>query len=148
MTKGEVGLLLLRIAAWGTIVIPILVDGVFFARGHMRNPRWLPHAKLHCAMSFFAAIALGASALLLLRPANRTELSLPIIAFLATVFWIGLILAGLIPGASWDFRGDPGMADVKTPKIFGVSADPNLILAILLTIAGWAGYWLARSAAS
>jgi hypothetical protein len=32
----------------------------------MNNPAWLPHAKLHCAMSFFAGASLGLAALAIL----------------------------------------------------------------------------------
>ena len=57
---------LLTAAAISTLIIPIGVDAVILANGHMNNPAWLPHAKLHCAMSFFAAASLGGSALAML----------------------------------------------------------------------------------
>ncbi len=59
MTRTGIGQLLVGLAALSSILIPVGVDGVLLSRLHMRNPRWLPHAKLHCAMSFHAALALG-----------------------------------------------------------------------------------------
>lgn len=50
---------LLVVAALSTIIVPIVTDAILLAKGHMSNPAWLPHAKLHCAMSFFAAVSLG-----------------------------------------------------------------------------------------
>jgi ABC-type uncharacterized transport system permease subunit len=58
---------LLSAAALSTLIIPIGVDAVLLANGHMNNPAWLPHAKLHCAMSFFAAASLGIAALAILK---------------------------------------------------------------------------------
>ena len=54
MKLGEIGKALIGFAAVSSVVIPIGVDGRLLSSMHMRNPRWLPHAKLHCAMSFFA----------------------------------------------------------------------------------------------
>lgn len=58
MHRGKLAKRLLVVSALSTIIIPLGVDAVLLAKGHMNNPAWLPHAKLHCAMSFFAAISL------------------------------------------------------------------------------------------
>lgn len=90
-----------------TIVVPIGVDGVLFAKAHMANPLWLPHAKLHCAMSFFAAISLGLSSLAVLMTRPATDRTSAVIAtFLSTAFWGGLVLSGTLPGTSYGFLND------------------------------------------
>jgi hypothetical protein len=95
---------LLEVAALSTIIIPIGVDAVLLAKGHMDNPAWLPHAKLHCAMSFFAAISLGSAALAILKARPVSDrFSMDLAAFLGSAFWIGLIAAGLWTGTSYGF---------------------------------------------
>lgn len=130
-------------SAWSSMVVPILVDGVLFARAHMRNPFWLPHAKLHCAMSFHAAIALGLAALLLLRGGERADRSsLTVAALCATAFWVGLVAAGLWPGTSYTFEGDPASYR-PPPVVLGFEIDLNVALAVIATLLGWTGWWLA-----
>lgn len=72
MHREQLAKWLLSAAALSTIIIPIGVDAVLLADAHMNNPAWLPHAKLHCAMSFFAGASLGLAALaiLLVRPVS------------------------------------------------------------------------------
>ncbi|MEG3862307.1 hypothetical protein [Microcoleus sp. herbarium12] len=67
MKRSHLAKSLLTTAALSTLIIPIGVDAVLLANGHMNNPAWLPHAKLHCAMSFFAAASLGIAALAILK---------------------------------------------------------------------------------
>ena len=62
MHQEQLAKWLLGTAALSTIIVPIGVDAILLANGHMKNPAWLPHAKLHCAMSFFAAVSLGGAA--------------------------------------------------------------------------------------
>jgi hypothetical protein len=141
---------LIAVAAIGSIIIPVAVDGVMMARAHMGNPLWLPHAKLHCAMSFHAAIALGVASLVLVsaRPVSD-RLVMAVAAFTGTAFWIGLIAAGLWPGTSYSFVGDPAVY-TPPPYVLGMAFYPNVVAGIALTIAGWAGFALttisARSA--
>ncbi|MCC3439865.1 MULTISPECIES: hypothetical protein, partial [unclassified Microcoleus] len=86
---------LLSAAALSTLIIPIGVDAVLLANGHMNNPAWLPHAKLHCAMSFFAAASLGIAALAILKVRPTSDrFSMGLAAFLGSAFWVGLIGAG------------------------------------------------------
>ncbi|MBV9038686.1 MAG: hypothetical protein JO182_29635 [Acidobacteriaceae bacterium] len=142
MTVGEIGQTLIGVAALFTLLIPIGVDGALLPRMHMRNPRWLPHAKLHCAMSFFAAISLGVGALALLALLSVQNLGgMALAAFLSTAFWIGLIVSGWWPGTSYGFEQDPGFI-AKPPKLLGVTLDPNVILAVLSIALGWIGFAL------
>jgi hypothetical protein len=110
------------------------------ARAHMANPLWLPHAKLHCAMSFHAAIALGLASLVLVsaRPAHD-RLVMGVAAFTGTAFWVGLIAAGLWPGTSYSFVGDQANY-TPPPEAFGMAPYPNVIAGAVLTMAGWAGF--------
>lgn len=134
---------MIAVAAWATVAIPIGVDGLAFARAHMSNPLWLPHAKLHCAMSFHAAIALGTAALLLLRRRDRMDReSLFVAALCSTAFWIGLVAAGLWPGTSYSFRGDPANY-VPPPTVLGFEIDLNVATAVLTVALGWIGWWVA-----
>lgn len=135
---------LLGLAAWSSIVVPILVDGVLAANAHMSNPLWLPHAKLHTAMSFFGAIGLGVGALLLLRLPQRDDPAvLGVAAFLATAFWFGLIGAGFWPGTSYDFANDPAVY-MAPPIVAGVTIHLNVVVASLTIALGWVGFLLAR----
>jgi len=140
MTYAGLGKGLIATAALSSMLIPIGVHGVLLARMHMLNPRWLPHAKLHCAMSFFAAAALGAGALVLLGTAPASELgAMALAAFLATAFWAGLFLAGFWPGASYGFEGDPGFT-VAPPILLGIRLDLNVVVAAAAVLVGWAGF--------
>lgn len=131
--RAGIGRALLVIVAAATVVLPVLLDGVVLAGAHMANPAWLPHAKLHAAISFLAAIALGGGALvcLLARPVtDRFVMAMG--GYLAGAFWVSLIGAGLWPGTSYYFAGDPvygpGIDDART---FGV---PNNVCTALLMI--------------
>lgn len=142
MTTGEIGQTLIAIAALSSLLVPIGVDGALLTRMHMRNPRWLPHAKLHCAMSFFAAVSLGVGALSLLRLLPAQNLAgMALAAFLATAFWIGLVVSGWLPGTSYGFEQDPGF-ERKPPQLWGVTLDPNVLVAILSIALGWTGFAL------
>lgn len=143
MNRLMLGRNLIVAAALLTIAVPIAVDGLFFAKAHMANPLWLPHAKLHCAMSFFAAISLGVSALAVLRTRSTLDrASAAIAAFLATAFWMGLVLAGLLPGTSYGFLNDPNLADIKAPILLGLPIELNVVISIFSIILGWVGFAL------
>ena len=79
MNRVSLGRNLIVVTAVSTIVVPIGVN-VLLAKDHAGNPLWLPHAKLHCAMSFFAAISLGMSALAVLWTRPETDRASAVIA--------------------------------------------------------------------
>ena len=147
MSKLSLGRGLIIAVAVVSIVVPVGVDGLLYANAHMQNPLWLPHAKLHTAMSFHAAIALGAGSLALLaarwRRPERADLA--ITAFLATAVWAGLGLAGLWPGTASFFAQDPAFADMSRPVVLGLTIDPKAALAVVCVIVGWLGFVLAAS---
>jgi hypothetical protein len=130
--RARLGWTLLVIVAAATVVLPVLLDGVVLGDAHMQNPAWLPHAKLHTAISFLAAIALGGGALvcLLARPVTD-RFSMAMGGYLAGAFWIALIAAGAWPGTSYYFAGDPVQGG-NDPQILGV---PNNVATALLMIA-------------
>ncbi len=136
---------LLVIAALSTIIIPLGVDAVLLAKGHMNNPAWLPHAKLHCAMSFFAAISLGGSALAVLKARPVTDrFSMGLAAFLGSAFWVGLIAAGFWPGTSYGFLNDPVLGSTPEPELFGITIYLNVVLSVITIAISIAGYWLTK----
>jgi hypothetical protein len=134
---------LLVTAAISTIVIPIGVDAILLAKGHMSNPAWLPHAKLHCAMSFFAAVSLGSAALAILKVRPVTDrFSMGLSAFLGSAFWVGLIAAGFWPGTSYGFLNDPVLGNTPEPQVIGITIYPNVAIGALAIAIAIAGYWL------
>lgn len=147
LSKFSVGRGLIAAVAVAAAVVPVWGDAFTFARAHMRNPLWLPHAKLHTAMSFHASMVLGTGSLAVLaarwRRPKREDLA--IAAFLATGFWAGLLLARLWPGTSYSVAGDPAFTDMKEPEILGVPANPNAVTAVVCVILGWLGFALAAS---
>lgn len=142
MSSAQIGFSLLLVAALSSGIVPIVVDGFLMARAHMLNPRWLPHAKLHCAMSFFGALFLsgGSIALLLTRPPSDKS-SMVIAAFLATGFWFGLLLSGLLPMTSYTFKQDPANY-MPPPQFLKIPVIPNVAAAMLFTVCGWVGLYL------
>jgi len=146
-SRPRLGRILIAVAAWSSILVPIGVDGWIAADAHMRNPLWLPHAKLHTAMSFFGAIGLGMGALLVLRVSRSDDWrAMAVAAFLATAFWFGLIGAGFWPGTSYDFANDPAVY-LAPPTVGGIAIYPNVVAASLSIILGWAGFALTRLSA-
>ncbi|NMG08726.1 hypothetical protein [Brasilonema sp. UFV-L1] len=143
MRREQVAKWLLTTAALSTIIIPIGVDAVLLGNGHMNNPAWLPHAKLHCAMSFFAAISLGSAALAILkvRPVSD-RFSMGLAAFLGSAFWIGLIAAGFWPGTSYGFLNDPVLGNIREPELGGITIYPNVAIGAVAIAIAIAGYWL------
>lgn len=111
----------------------------------MGNPRWLPHAKLHCATSSFGGISLGPGALAVLRtrPAEDRA-SMATAAFLATAFWSRLVASGLLPGTAHDFADDPA-ARMEPPRVLGRPVHLNVAFAAPSTALGWAGDALTRA---
>jgi hypothetical protein len=149
MRQGKLAKQLLAAAALSTIIIPLGVDAVLLANGHMNNPAWLPHAKLHCAMSFFAAISLGGAALAILQARPVTDrFSMGLAAFLGSAFWIGLVAAGFWPGTSYGFLNDPVLGNTPEPELFGITIYPNVVLSVITIAIAIAGYWLTRQAKS
>jgi hypothetical protein len=143
MHRAKLARSLLITAAISTLTIPIGVDAVLLANGHMNNPAWLPHAKLHCAMSFFAAASLGSAALAILKVRPTTDrFSMGLAAFLGSAFWVGLIGAGFWPGTSYGFLNDPVLGNVREPKLSGISIYPNVVAALLTIAIAVVGYWL------
>lgn len=142
MDNQTLGRTLIGAAAVSTIVVPIGVDAGIFGKAHMDNPRWLPHAKLHTAMSFHAALAMGATALGILatRPAADRG-SMRLAAFSATAFWGGLIAAGAWPDTAYDFKDDPDIY-IMPPRVAGIRVYENVAASIVSIAIGWAGYAL------
>lgn len=144
----RLGRALLVAAALSTLITPIATDAVVLNAAHMGNPAWLPHAKLHCAMSFFAAASMGGAALIcVLRRPVEDRFAMAMSAFLGSAFWVGLILAGLWPGASYGFTGDPVYGSQLPPEIAGIAFYPNVAAAALTVVAAVAGLLLTRPAA-
>ncbi|WP_414573089.1 hypothetical protein [Nostoc sp. CCY 9925] len=143
MHREKLAKWLLVAAAISTLTIPIGVDAVLLANGHMNNPAWLPHAKLHCAMSFFAAASLGSAALAILKVRPTSDrFSMGLAAFLGSAFWIGLIAAGFWPGTSYGFLNDPVLGNIREPELGGISIYPNVVVAAIAIAIATAGYWL------
>lgn len=143
MNRAKLARWFLITAAISTLTIPIGVDAVLLASAHMNNPAWLPHAKLHCAMSFFAAASLGSAALAILKVRPTTDrFSMGLAAFLGSAFWIGLIGAGFWPGTSYGFLNDPVLGNIREPALCGISIYPNVVAAIATIAIAVVGYWL------
>lgn len=143
MSREHLAKGLLVVAALSTLIIPLVTDAIFLANAHMNNPAWLPHAKLHCAMSFFAAASLGLAALAILkvRPVSD-HFSMGLAAFLGSAFWIGLIASGLLPGTSYGFLNDPVLGNVSAPQFGGISIYPNVMAGVITIAIALTGYWL------
>jgi hypothetical protein len=149
MHRGKLAKWLLVTAAISTLTIPIGVDAVLLANGHMNNPAWLPHAKLHCAMSFFASASLGSAALAILKVRPTSDrFSMGIAAFLSSAFWIGLIAAGFWPGTSYGFLNDPVLGNIREPEFGGIAIYPNVVAALITIAIALTGYWLTGQAKS
>lgn len=146
MSKLSVGRGLIIVAAVMTVVVPFVVDMIIQVGLHMQNPAWLPHAKLHTAMSVHAAIALGVGSVALLAARwRRPEVAdMAIAAFLATAFWAGLILSRLWPGTAYSILNNPTPAD--TPVILGLAIEGNVVQSLVTIAIGWLGFALAASA--
>jgi uncharacterized membrane protein YwaF len=143
MNRAKLAKWLLVSASLSTLTIPIGVDAVLLAKGHMNNSAWLPHAKLHCAMSFFAAASLGSAALATLKVRPTSDrFSMGLAAFLGSAFWIGLIAAGFWPGTSYGFLNDPVLGNVQEPELGGISIYPNVVAALITIAIAGVGYWL------
>lgn len=147
MQREQLGKWLLAVAALSTIIVPIGVDAVLLGNGHMNNPAWLPHAKLHCAMSFFAAVSLGGAALAVLKARPVTDrFSMGLAAFLSSAFYVGLIAAGFWPGTSYGFIGDPVLGDFPEPELAGITIYPNVVASVITIAIAITGYWLTTQA--
>ena len=146
-TRMSVGRGLILAAAAISLIVPFVVDMILQADLHMENVLWLPHAKLHTAMSVHAAIALavGAVAVLAARWRRPDVVDLAVAAFLATAFWIGLVLSGLWPGTSFSIANVPSDADAVV-VIGEVPIHGNVVTAIIAVVIGWVGFGLAASA--
>lgn len=137
----HVGRVLLVVVGIATIVVPVLLDGVILASRHMNNPAWLPHAKLHTAMGFFAAIGLGVGALICLLGRPVTDrFSMATGAYLAGAFWIAVLAAGCWPGTSAFFVDDPVYSHpLYRPEFLGMPDNvATAVLMIVLVVIGLA----------
>jgi hypothetical protein len=135
----KVGRALLVVVAVLTIVLPVLLDGVILGGAHMDNPAWLPHAKLHTAMAFFAGIGLGIGALVCLLGRPVTDrFSMALGAYLAAAFWLSVLAAGCWPGTSYFFVDDPVYAHpLRRPETLGMPNNvATAILMIVLVVVG------------
>lgn len=147
MHQEQLAKWLLGTAALSTIIVPIGVDAILLANGHMNNPAWLPHAKLHCAMSFFAAVSLGGAALAILKARPVSDrFSMGLAAFLSSAFWIGLIAAGFWPGTSYGFLNDPVLGNISEPELGGITIYPNVAASVITIAIAIFGYWLTSRA--
>lgn len=146
MSRLNIGRGLIILAAVMTVVVPFVVDMIVQAGLHMQNPAWLPHAKLHTAMSVHAAIALGVAsvALLAVRWRRPERADMAIAAFLATAFWAGLILARLWPGTAYSILNNPAAAEPPL-TLLGLPVEGNVIQSIVTIAIGWLGFTLAYS---
>ena len=98
-------------------------------------------------MSFFAAISLGGSAITVLKTRSvldRTSAALA--TFLATAFWMGLVLAGLLPGTSYGFLNDPNLTNIKPPIVLGLPIEINVAISLFSILLGWIGFALIAQA--
>ena len=145
-SKLSVGRALILVAVAASVIVPFVIDMITQAALHMENPLWLPHAKLHAAMSVHSAIALGlgAVAVLAARWKRPEVVDLAIAAFLATAFWISLLTAGLWPGAGYSPANFAADAD-PIVVIGEVPIEGNVFMAVLTVVIGWAGFALAAS---
>ena len=133
---ARVGRALLVAVAATTIVVPVLLDAVILRGAHMDNSAWLPHAKLHAAMSFLAAVALGAGALICLlgRPVTN-RFTMAVGAYLAGAFWLVVLGAGCWPGTSYFFVGDPVYGDpLRRPETLGLPNNVATALAMIVLV--------------
>lgn len=143
MPQEQLAKWLIGAAALSTIIVPIGVDAILLANGHMNNPAWLPHAKLHCAMSFFAAVSLGGAALAILKARPVSDrFSMGLATFLSSAFWIGLIAAGFWPGTSYGFVNDPVLGNIREPELGDITIYPNVAASVITIAIATAGYWL------
>ena len=143
MHREQLAKWLLGASALSTIIVPIGVDAILLANGHMNNQAWLPHSKLHCAMSFLAAVSLGGAALAILKVRPVTDrFSMGLAAFLSSAFWIGLIAAGFWPGTSYGFLNDPVLGNIREPELGGITIYPNVVASVVTIAIAIAGYWL------
>ena len=130
---SHAGRALLVIVAVVTIVVPLLLDAVILRGAHIDHPAWLPHAKLHAAMSFLAPVALGIGALVCLLGRPVTDrFVMTVGAYLAGAFWLVVLGAGLWPGTSYFFVGDPVYGHpLQRPETLGM---PNNVATSVLLI--------------
>lgn len=130
---ARAGRALLVVVAIATVVLPVLLDGVILRGAHMDNPAWLPHAKLHTAMAFFAGAALGIGALICLVARPVTDrFAMTVGGYLAGAFWISVLAAGCWPGTSYFFVDDPVYSHpLQRPETLGM---PNNVATAVLMI--------------
>ena len=135
-TKSRIGVWLVGIAAWASIIVPVAVD---WNSSHLFNDNWPSHAKLHDAMSFLMSMGLGAGALFLLHTReNRRVRDIWLAGFLSVWSWGALLLAKLAPGATYENPAE----GLDVPHIAHVPVLPNAALSVILVAMGLLGAWL------
>ncbi len=142
MGKANWGVRLIATVAIISITVPAAVD---INESHLFNPDWPPHAVLHDAMSFLMSMGLGGGALWLLRRGEqRSAGDVALAAILAVWPWASLLLAALVPTASYG----TSVEGLTIPEILGVPLYPNAILSVVLIAMGIWGWAWARGATS
>jgi hypothetical protein len=132
LSRALVGSLLAGIGAG-----PFLVDYAYgpTARQHIRNPDWSPHAKFHDAQYIAMSPLISAIGMrILFRRGGDAHARLRQAAALASVAWLGMWGALLLPGTS---ASDPQFEFEPTEqKIMGLH--PQLFLS-LIALGGLSG---------
>jgi hypothetical protein len=116
---------------------PFVVDFAYepIARQHMRNPHWPPHAKFHDAQYIAMSPLVSAVGLrILLRRDGDAHAQLRQAAALASVAWLGMWGALLLPGTA---ATDPEFELEPTErKVLGLHPQLFLSLIALGTLSG------------
>lgn len=144
---GAAGRRLLRGVAVATALGGFAAD---WNRTHLFNPAWPPHAKLHDAWTLVLGVALGGTALWLLREGPHGEgpdgagpggdgRDLALGALLPAAFWAGQGAAFAFPGTGGLAAEFPGLV----PRVGGVLLDERVASAVMVSVSA-AGYALAR----
>jgi hypothetical protein len=127
----------MNIARWILGFVGVLGMGGFLAdyvvwetaRQHMKNPAWPPHAKFHNAQTILLGLALGAlTVILVCIPSAAISSRLIEAAVTASLYWLSMLLAPLLPGTAWS---DPEFR-ATTPRFLGMH--PQQLFAVVIMI--------------
>lgn len=114
-----------------TGVSPLLADFVVpqTAKQHLRNPNWPPHAKFHDGQYVLMSTLTGAIGMrILLRRQGDPQARLYLAAAVATVPWLSMWGALLLPGTAVN---DPEF-DHAESRVLGMH--PQLFLALVMLV--------------